>query len=76
MLKIYIDNLKNEEYKERSIDEEAIKNSQNYRSELIHDLDYNEASYLYDELNLLSEVINEFKTNIEKIHFIDKEEKN
>ena len=75
LLKIYTDNLKNEEYKDKSINEKAIEDSQNYRFELIHDLNYNEASHLYDELTLLSEVINEFKMNIEKIHFINDEEK-
>ena len=38
---------------------------------MILDLDYREAYHLYDELTLLSEVIDEMKKNIQKIHYED-----
>ncbi len=71
LLKLYTDNVNNEEYKKKKIDKTAIDDSQNYRYEMILDLDYREAYDLYGELTLLSEVIDEMKKNIEKIHYED-----
>jgi hypothetical protein len=71
LLKMYTDKVNNEEYKKKKIDKTAIDDSQNYRYEMILDLDYGEAYHLYDELTLLSEVIDEMKKNIQKIHYYD-----
>ena len=68
---MYTDKVNNEEYKKKKIDKTAIDDSQNYRYEMILDLDYREAYHLYDELTLLSEVIDEMKKNIQKIHYED-----
>ena len=71
LLKMYTDKVNNEEYKKKKIDKTEIDDSQNFRYEMILDLDYTEAYYLYDELTLLSEVIDEMKKNIQKIHYED-----
>ena len=69
LLKIYTDNLENKEFKKNAIDKKAIDDSQYFRYEMIHNLDYRTVYFFYEELTMISGVINELKMLIEKIHF-------